>query len=129
MGFFDIFKSKKDKEKLSHLRNLLAVAVADGIVQNSELGAIAAIMSREGMNPDELERCMKNPDKIDFVVPESDNDKIRYLKDMVALMMIDGVIDDNELKVCKLTAKSYGFRTEVIDAMIRDIIIEITNKQ
>ena len=37
MGFFDIFKSKKDKEKLSHLRNLLAVAVADGIVQNSEL--------------------------------------------------------------------------------------------
>ena len=72
---------------------------------------------------------MKNPDKIDFVVPESDNDKIRYLKDMVALMMIDGDIDDNELKVCKLTAKSYGFRTEVIDAMIRDIIIEITNKQ
>jgi len=40
-------------------------------------------------------------------------------------MMIDGNIDKNEVVVCKLTAEALGFRHEVIDAMVSDIIDEL----
>ena len=126
MGFFDIFKSKNDKARLNHLKNLLCVAMADGKLEQSELAAISSVISREGMNPNELERIVKNPNTIDFVVPEKDSDKIRFLKDLVMLMMVDGNIDDNEMEVCKLAALSYGYRPEVVGTLILDIIKEIT---
>ena len=40
-------------------------------------------------------------------------------------MMCDGNIDDRELALCKATAMALGFRHEVIDAMILDIIADI----
>ena len=40
-------------------------------------------------------------------------------------MMCDGDIDDNELTLCKATAIELGFKQEVIDAMILDIIADI----
>lgn len=44
---------------------------------------------------------------------------------MVLLMMSDGNIDDNEMLVCKMTAEVLGFKHEVIDAMILDIIADL----
>ena len=41
---------------------------------------------------------------------------------MVSLMMVDGKIDKKELALCKLTALNLGFKHEIIDAMIIDII-------
>ncbi len=40
-------------------------------------------------------------------------------------MMCDGNIDDLELALCKATAIALGFKHEVIDAMIMDIIADI----
>lgn len=125
MGFFDLFKSREEKAKLTHLKNLLALAAADGVVQKEELAAIAVVMAREGMTTSDLERCMKHPDSIKFVQPTSDYDKLRYIKDMVSLMMVDGDLDENEMMVCMLTAEAFGYRHEVVGKMIKDIINEI----
>lgn len=40
-------------------------------------------------------------------------------------MMCDGDIDDREIALCKVTAIALGFKHEVIDALIFDIINEI----
>lgn len=125
MSIFDIFSSRTDRERLSHLKNLVALSMADGKIEKSELLAIAAICNREGVDEREIDRCIKNPSSIDFCPPSDDNKKIQYLKDMVCLMMCDGNIDNTELAVCKLTAEALGFKREVIDVMIMDIIEEL----
>lgn len=125
MGFWDLFKSREEKAKLTHLKNLLAVAAADGLVQKEELASIAIVMEREGLSVSDLERCMKHPSSVKLVTPGNDIDKIKYLKDMVALMMIDGDIDKNEMLVCALTAEAFGYRHEIVCAMIKDIIEEL----
>ena len=56
---------------------------------------------------------------------ETPEQRVVYLKDMVLLMMCDGDIDDRELALCKATAIALGFKHEVIDAMIMDIIEDI----
>ena len=127
MGIFNFFSSKSDKQKLSHIKSLIALAMADGKVEKSELAAIAAVCSREGVSESEIQNLLENPDTVDFVPPTDHQTKVQYLKDMCALMMIDGNIDKNEVVVCKLTAEALGFRHEVIDAMVADIIEEIKN--
>lgn len=125
MGIFDIFSSGR-KAKLSHLKGLVALAMADGKLEKSELAAIAAVCSREGLSETDLKKCIENPGSIEFNPPKDDETKIKYLRDMVLLMMCDGNIDDNEVLVCKLTAEALGFKHEVIDAMVLDIIEDIT---
>ncbi len=125
MGIFNFFSSKSDKQKLSHIKSLIALAMADGKVEKSELAAIAAVCSREGIEESEIKNLLDNPESVDFVPPTDHQTKVQYLKDMCALMMIDGNIDKNEVVVCKLTAEALGFRHEVIDAMVSDIIDEL----
>ncbi len=128
MGIFNFFTSKSDKQKLSHIKSLIALAMADGKVEKSELAAIAAVCSREGVTESELKNLLENPKSVNFTPPTDHRTKVMYLKDMCRLMMIDGNIDENEVLVCKLTAESLGFRHEVIEAMVVDIIEEIKSE-
>ena len=125
MSFIDLFKSRESREKLSHLKNLVAVAFADGKLEKNEMAAIATVMARDGLSESDLKRCIENPQGIKFLPPETSGQRVTYLKDMVLLMMCDGDIDDREFALCKVTAIALGFKHEVIDAMILDIINEI----
>ena len=128
MSIFDFFSSKEKRAKLSHLKNLVALSMADGKVEKSELAAIAAICSREGLTEDDLQKCLNNPDSINFVPPTDDKTRLRYIQDMLLLMMSDGDIDENEMLVCKLTAEALGYKHEVIDAMLIGIIADLKEK-
>lgn len=126
MGIFNFFKKSDDKRiKLSHLKNLVVLMLADGKIEKQELASIAAVCSREGLTKADLKRCLESPESIDFVPPANDLQRIQYLKDMVLLMMSDCNIDENEMLVCKMTAEALGFKHEVIDAMILNIIAEL----
>ena len=125
MSFIDLFKSRESREKLSHFKNLVAVAAADGRLDDNEMAALATVMARDGLTQSDLERCIKNPKGIKFLPPETPEQRAVYLKDMVMLMMCDGNIDDREMALCKATAIALGFRHEVIDAMIMDIIADL----
>lgn len=125
MSFIDLFKSRESREKLSHLKALVAVAFADGKLEEREMAALAAVMAREGLKPSDLERCIKNSKGIKFQPPKTPEQQIVYLRDMVLLMMCDGDIHEREFALCKATAIALGFRHEVIDAMIIDTIEDI----
>ena len=47
MSFFDFFRSRESREKLSHLKNLVTVAFADGKIANEEMAALTMIRSWE----------------------------------------------------------------------------------
>ena len=128
MGIFDFFKPKTDNVKLGHIKSLLALAAADGRIQKNELELIAKVCQREGIPVSELEKCIKDPQSIEFEIPNDSDKQVQYLKDMVCVMMVDGDIDDKEVGICKSIAVIMGFRHEVIDAMILDIIVELKNK-
>jgi len=128
MSFFDLFKSQESRESLSHLKNLVAVAFADGRLEENEMAAIATVMSREGLSKSDFERCVKNPKGIKFIPPKTPEKRLQNLIDMVALMMCDGNIDEKEMLVCKITAEALGFKHEIIDTMIAEVIEGLKKK-
>ena len=122
MGLFDLFRSKSKNEKYGHLQSLVALALSDGKLSETEKEAIGLICQREGLTPNDLKKALEEVRSTEHVFPSDNETKVRYLMDMVALMMVDGDIDDNELALCKVTARAMGYREEVIDAMMQDII-------
>src|SRR5574344_1878393 len=119
MAFIDFLK--KDSKKLSHIKNLIAVASADGRLYRSELAGIAAVLARENMSPEDFDYCLKNPEKIKFTPPTSNEERVRYLTDMVLIMMADGKIDKSEYAICWETAIELGFRDDAVNIIIDGI--------
>lgn len=126
---FNLFSSRKKQVKLSHLKSLVAMAMADGKVLKSELTTIAMICKREGLTDGDLQKCLKSPDSIEFTPPRDTETRLLYLRDMILVMMCDGDIDSNELHGCKLAAGALGFKPQIVEAMIGDIINDLRNNR
>ena len=120
-----LFKSKEEKARLSNIKGLIALAMADGRIHQNEIQGIAAIASRDNVDTKEVEKIIEGKDKVKFEVPETPELKERSLIDLVTLMMIDGVITEEELVLCKAVAEEYGYRPEVVDDMVISILKQL----
>ena len=112
----------QEQQRLGQLKNLVMLASADERFTDSEMAVLLAVVSRENISPEDFNRVMENPDSVDIVLPEDEETKLAYLRDMVAMMMIDGELDEHELAICKLYAMALGYRSSIVDGMIAGVI-------
>ena len=112
----------QEQQRLGQLKNLVMLAAAVGQVTDSELAVLVAVASRENITPDEFNRVIEDPDSVDIQLPEDEDTKLAYLRDMVALMMIDGELDEQEMAICKIYAMALGYRSSIVDGMIAGIV-------
>lgn len=126
MGFFNFSNSNERKAKISHIKDLLAVAFADGKIHPREIQLLETILKREGLEKNEVDKILQNPD-VEIVRPESVERQAKYLQDLVIMMMVDGDINENEKELCKSIALSYGYDPGIIDAFILETLREATS--
>ena len=112
----------KDQQRLGQLKNLVMLATADERFTDSELAVLLAVASRENITPEEFNDVIENPDSVSITLPEDEETKLAYLRDMVAMMMVDGELDEHELAICKLYAMALGYRGSIVDGMIAGVI-------
>lgn len=122
MGLIDLFDKGDKKKRLSHIKNLVALAASDGEIDKNELDLILRIGEKVGLSREGLIRIVKRPDSIYFRAPDDFREKIEQLYDMVLVMMIDGDIHENEVALCKVIAMKLGFKHQVIDKIVMDVI-------
>ena len=112
----------QEQQRLGQLKNLVMLASADERFTDSEMAVLLAVASRENITPEEFNRVMEDPDSVNIQLPEDEDIKLAYLRDMVAMMMIDGELDEHELAICKLYAMALGYRGIIVDGMIAGVI-------
>ena len=112
----------KNQQRLGQLKNLVMLAAADGHLTDSELAVVLAVASRENITPEEFDQVVDNPDSVTIALPEDEDTKLAYLRDMVALMMIDGELEEQEMAICKIYAMALGYRGSIVDGMIAGIV-------
>lgn len=110
-------KSISEKDK-SHIKNLVALAMADGNMSLEEEHVLFATAHRIGMSNEELEVIKSNPESIEFKVPESYGDKIEQIYDFLSLISVDGSIDDEEVKLCRSLALKFDLAPRIIDDLL-----------
>ena len=59
MALIDLFDSGDKKKRLSHIKNLVALAASDGELDKSELDLIFRIGAKVGLTRDELLRIIQ----------------------------------------------------------------------
>lgn len=117
--------NNKGQQRLGQLKNLVMLASADGKLTDSELAILLAVASREKLTPEEFNKVIDDPDSVSITLPEDEETKLAYLRDMVAMMMIDGELDEHELAICKLYAMALGYRGSIVDGMIAGVVDQL----
>ena len=112
----------QENQRLGQIKNLVMLAAADGHLTDSELAVLLAVASREHITPDDFNKVIDDPDSVNIDLPEDEDTKLAYLRDMVALMMIDGELDEEEMAICKIYAMALGYRSSIVDGMIAGVI-------
>lgn len=115
-------QNNDNAQRLGQLKNLVMLAAADGHLTDSELAVLLAVASRENITPEEFNKVIDDPDSVNIVMPEDEDTKLAYLRDMVAMMMIDSELDEQELAICKIYAMALGYRSSIVDGMIAGIV-------
>ena len=115
-------KDSQEQMRLGQLKNLVMLSAADERVTDSELAVLLAVASRENISPEDFNRVIEDPDSVTIDLPEDEDTKLAYLRDMVAMMMVDGELDEQELSICKIYAMALGYRSSIVDGMIAGVI-------
>ena len=112
---------------MGHVINLLSIAYADGGITEDEKQLICNIAENLGLTGEEFNHCLAtwqetDEDILKVSMPETEEERIAFLKNMTLLMMIDGEINENERQYIANAAEEYGFNGEqAVDYLIGQI--------
>ena len=116
--------------RMAHIVNLMSIAGIDGNISDEEKTVIFKITQDLGLTEEDFEICIEawkavDESQLETAVPESDEEKYNYLKNMVLVMMVDGEIEDNERQYIMGLAEKFGFDGE---EAVSHLIDEVYNE-
>lgn len=116
-----MFRKSDNNEELvniSHLKNLMILALADGHIAEIEEHLLISIAHRLSLDENDIDKIKSELDQIEFVLPPNYDQRIEQFSDLLRLMAIDGHIDPGEEQVCRAFAKKYELMENVVEDMI-----------
>jgi uncharacterized tellurite resistance protein B-like protein len=122
-----IFESKKSKVQKSHIKNLAALAKADGVISNTELEFIHQVGAKQGLKESEITSLIEDANSSDIELSSNDSERFEQIFDLVKMMTIDGVIEDAEMDFCIVMAEKLGFKKHIVGVIVRKISLGLTS--
>lgn len=107
-------------QHLSIFQNLYLVAAADGKIEDSEQNLLLEVAYNLGLTQEDIDFVIGNYPDLQLVIPQDVNERIFSLKNLVYMMLVDGVIDDKEYELCESFAKQAGFGLEKVEEIIQE---------
>ena len=122
MGLFNVFNKNEEAKNLSHIKNLLEVAISDGELDNSELELIISIAGKFEISREEVLSFKDNHEEIEFTPPSSYSAKVRLMEDLVKVLLADKKIEEEEIEICKELALKLKLSSIVVDDLINSVL-------
>lgn len=119
---FNLFNRNHSKKNQSHIKNLIEVALSDGNIDEDEMMLLLNLATRLGITKEEIYQIKMNPGSVKFNPPVGAKERFNQIYDLVCMMMINGQVNKNELKLCKELALKLGYLPLIVD----DFILMIT---
>jgi uncharacterized membrane protein YebE (DUF533 family) len=100
--------------KKNHIKNLLALAKADGHMHSKEEALLYKIAKRYGLKDRQVKMLVDAAEKYEVNVPDNHNDKMNLLYDLVLMVYADDVVDKHEIQFCEQVVKSFGMKKDLV---------------
>jgi uncharacterized membrane protein YebE (DUF533 family) len=106
--------------KKNHIKNLLALAKADGHMHPKEEALLYKIAKRYGLKDRQVKLMVDAAEKYEVNVPDNHNDKMNLLYDLVLMVYADDVVDKHEIQFCEQVVKSFGMKKDLVTWLLSE---------
>ncbi len=106
--------------KKNHIKNLLALAKADGHMHEKEILLLFKIGKRYGLKNRQIQELIDSQEKYEIVVPDNHNDKMNLLYDLILMVYADDVVNKYEVEFCQDMANRFGLKKELVEWLLRE---------
>lgn len=121
---FDHPFRKQDKE---HFKHLTQVALADGIIDHSELRMLHQLGRNMGLTGAEMDELLETTKRSEYNPPYKLARRFNQLYDIVKMVLADGKISPEEIRLTKKLALTSGFPENEISGLLELLIEGIKN--
>ena len=104
--------------KKSHLRNLIALAKADGNLHAEEEKMLYKMGEKYGLKDRQIASLIRSEKSTSVNIPETHDQKMDQLHDLVLMVYADGIVEDSEVEFCQDLMVQFGFKKEIVEWMI-----------
>jgi uncharacterized membrane protein YebE (DUF533 family) len=118
LGFFE---HQYLSYKKNHIKNLLALAKADGSVHKKEQEMLFKIGKRYGLKDRQVQALIDSDEKYQVNVPDNFHDKMNVLYDLMLMVWADGVIEKKEIAFCEDVVKKFGMKKEIVKWLLDEV--------
>ena len=106
--------------KKNHIKNLLALAKADGSIHDKEVQLLFKIGKRYGLKKRQIQELVDSEDKHEVVVPDNHHDKMNLLYDLILMVYADDVVDDHEIGFCEEVVERFGMKKDLVQWLLSE---------
>jgi hypothetical protein len=124
---FSLFGLKKEKLNKGNIKNLIALAKADGVIADSELKYLYAVGKKLGMKEEDVNSAIQDSSKIEYKMPANDSERFDHLYELIELMLVDGAIEENEIDFCIEVSQNLGFKKSIVGVLVRKVSMGLQN--
>jgi uncharacterized tellurite resistance protein B-like protein len=107
--------------KKNHIKNLLALAKADGFVHEKEQKMLFKIGKRYGLKDRQVQELITSDEKFSVNVPDNFNDQMNVLYDLMLMVWADGVVEKKEIDFCESLVKRFGMKKEIVKWLLHEV--------
>lgn len=104
--------------KKSHLRNLIELAKSDGHLHPDEEKLIYKVGEKYGLKDRQVASLLRSQVKGERHIPESHEDKMDQLYDIILMVYADGVVEPSEIEFCEEIVEQFGYDKTIVQWLI-----------
>lgn len=125
MNIFEHFEHQGKKQDKEHFLHLVQVALADGIIEQSELHLLHQYGRKMGFTDPEIDVLIKSSAESAFNPPYELEKRFEQVYGIAKMVLADGNIDESEMDLLNKIAIKSGFQEQEISILIPFLIVGI----
>jgi uncharacterized tellurite resistance protein B-like protein len=113
--------------KLDLFRHLVAIAASDGEFSNSEVQMLAVRANQWNITQQQFDDVVTEikSGHVHLKLPVRMDERVELLKNMMHMMAIDGVLAEEEKKMCAMASARMGFTSEQFDQILDELLKDL----
>jgi uncharacterized tellurite resistance protein B-like protein len=105
--------------KKNHIKNLLALAKADGSMHPKEEKLLFKIGRRYGLKDRQIKSIIESGEEHTVIIPDNHNDKMNLIYDLLLMIHADEKVVKNELEFFEDAVKKFGLKKEMVKWLLQ----------
>lgn len=106
--------------KKNHIKNLLALAKADGHIHEKEVQLLFKIGSKYGLKKRQVQMLIDADEKFKVIIPDNHNDRMNLLYDLILMVYADDVVDEHEIAFCEEVVEWFGMKKGLVKWLLQE---------